>query len=293
MAENNGSSTAAATPAAGNTGVNSAADAAQNSNATDGQIVYGKAQTQGDDGQAREDTSDNRQAQYQEFKARFKDELDSEIQGIIKGRLKKADATQRQLDGLAPLMQMLGTKYGVDPSDAEAIVKAVQDDDSYYEDEALEKGLTVAQLKEIKRLEAENAEFKAAARERETDAQAQQIYARWLEQTEQAKQIYPGIDLRTEAQDPGFMKLLRAGVDVATAYSVIHRDEIMPAVMQYGAKQGEAAAAAKIKKSTQMPSENGLKQSPGATYKSDPSTLTHEDFERIRERVARGEKISF
>lgn len=293
MAENNGSSTAAASPAAGNTGVNSAADAAQNSNATDGQIVYGKAQTQGDDGQAREDTSDNRQAQYQEFKTRFKTELDSEIQGIIKGRLKKADATQRQLDGLAPLMQMLGTKYGVDPSDAEAIVKAVQDDDSYYEDEALEKGLTVAQLKEIKKLEAENAEFKAAARERETDAQAQQIYARWLEQTEQAKQIYPGIDLRTEAQDPGFMKLLRAGVDVATAYSVIHRDEIMPAVMQYGAKQGEAAAAAKIKKSTQMPSENGLKQSPGATYKSDPSTLTHEDFERIRERVARGEKISF
>lgn len=291
MAENGSSS--AATTAVGNTGVTTAADAAQNSNATDGQIVYGKAQTQGDDGQAREDTSDNRQAQYQEFKTRFKDELDSEIQGIIKGRLKKADATQRQLDGLAPLMQMLGTKYGVDPSDAEAIVKAVQDDDSYYEDEALEKGLTVAQLKEIKRLEAENAEFKAAARERETDAQAQQIYARWLEQTEQAKQIYPGIDLRTEAQDPGFMKLLRAGVDVATAYSVIHRDEIMPAVMQYGAKQGEAAAAAKIKKSTQMPSENGLKQSPGATYKSDPSTLTHEDFERIRERVARGEKITF
>lgn len=293
MADSNGSSTAAATPTVGNTGVTTAADAAQNSNATDGQIVYGKPQTQGDDGQAREDTSDNRQAQYQEFKARFKDELDSEIQGIIKGRLKKADATQRQLDGLAPLMQMLGNKYGVDPSDANAIVQAVQNDDSYYEDEALEKGLTVAQLKEIKKLEAENAEFKAAARERETDAQAQQIYARWLEQTEQAKQIYPGIDLRTEAQDPGFMKLLRAGVDVATAYSVIHRDEIMPAVMQYGAKQGEAAAAAKIKKSTQMPSENGLKQSPGATYKSDPSTLTHEDFERIRERVARGEKISF
>jgi hypothetical protein len=293
MAESNGTSAAAAsTSAVGNTGVN-AADAAQSPNATDGQIVYGKPQTQGDDGQARQDTSTDRQAQYQEFKTRFKDEFDSEVQGIIKGRLRKADATQRQLDGLAPLMQMLGTKYGVDPSDAAAIVKAVQDDDSYYEDEALEKGLTVAQLKQIKKLEAENEEFRAAARERETDAQAQQIYAKWVEQTEQAKQIYPGIDLRTEAQDPGFMKLLRAGVDVATAYSVIHRNEIMPAVMQYGAKQGEAAAAAKIKKSTQMPSENGLKQAPGATYKSDPSTLTHEDFERIRERVARGEKISF
>lgn len=292
MAESNGTSTAAANTAAVGTSGANAADAAQSQGTDNGRIVYGKPQAASDDGSTGSDTRDTR-AQYEEFKTRFKSEFDAEVQGIIKGRLKKAEATQRQLEGLAPLMQMLGDKYGVDPSDAAAIVKAVQDDDSYYEDEALEKGLTVAQLKQIKKLEAENEEFRAAARERETDAQAQQIYAKWVQQTEQAKQIYPGIDLRTEAQNPGFMKLLRAGVDVATAYSVVHRDEIMPAVMQYGAKQGEAAAAAKIKKSTQMPSENGLKQSPGATYKSDPSTLTHEDFERIRERVARGEKITF
>lgn len=51
---------------------------------------------------------------------------------------------------------MLAQKYGVDPGDLEKLSSAIEEDDSYYEDEATRRGLTVQQLKEMKRIEREN-----------------------------------------------------------------------------------------------------------------------------------------
>ena len=76
-----------------------------------------------------------------------------------------------------------------------------------------------------------------------------------------------------------------------TAYEVLHKDEIIPAAMQFTAKTVESKLAKKIAAGGQRPAENGMGSGSPAVVKSDPSQWTRADREEIRRRVARGEKI--
>ena len=93
--------------------------------------------------------------------------------------------------------------------------------------------------------------------------------------------------------DPEFVKLLRSNVDVRTAYEVLHKDEIIPAAMQFTAKTVESKLAKKIAAGGQRPSENGTGSGSPAMVKSDVSQLSKADRQEIIRRVQRGEKIRF
>jgi bisphosphoglycerate-dependent phosphoglycerate mutase len=188
---------------------------------------------------------------------------------------------------------MLAKKYGVDASDITALNKAIEEDNSFYEEEALEKGITVQQLKEIRKMERENAELKAQMSEQTRKENAAQQYSTWMKQAEEAKRTYPSLDLNTEAKNPQFLRLLNSGVDVGTAYAVIHKDEIIPAAMQYTAQAVERKITNKVIANGARPTENGISSQSATVTKSDVSLLTKADRQEIARRVARGEKISF
>ena len=241
-----------------------------------------------------ENPTEDRHAKFEALiKGEYKDLYDARVQDTVQKRLKSSKETVEKYEALAPTLEALAKKYGVDAADIKALNKAIEDDDSYYEQEALEKGITVAQLKEIRKMEKENAELKRQMEEQNRKENANKLYAQWMEQAETAKSVYPSFDLRTEMQNPQFVNLLRSNIDVRTAYEVIHKDDIIAGAMQFTAKKVEQKIADKIIAGGARPSENGNSSQGASVTKSDVSTLTRADRAEIARRVARGEKISF
>ena len=190
-------------------------------------------------------------------------------------------------------IETLAKKYGVDLTDIEALNHAIDEDNTFFEDEALEKGISVEQLKEIRKIERENADLKKQMREQSVRENADRIYAGWLEQSDALKQIYPNFDLDAEIKNPRFVDLLKNNVDVRTAYEVLHKDDIIRGAMQFTADTVQTKLANNIIAGRNRPSENGIGQTSPAVVKNDVSQLSRADREEIIRRVARGEKIRF
>jgi hypothetical protein len=236
----------------------------------------------------------DRNAEFEKLiKGEYKDLYDARVQDTIQKRLKGQKETVDKYNALAPTLEMLARKYGVDAADIEALNKAIEEDNSFYEEEALEKGMTVQQLKEVKKMERENAELKAQMQEAQRQENGKKLYATWMQQADDAKKVYPSFDLRTELENPKFVDLLRSNIDVRTAYEVLHKDEIIPAAMQFTAKTVESKLAKKIAANGARPSENGMSAQSAAVIKSDVSQLSKADRAEIIRRVQRGEKIRF
>ena len=157
----------------------------------------------------------------------------------------------------------------------------------------MERDMPVKQLKEIRRMERENADLRKQMHQQQARENANRQYSAWMNQAEEAKKVYPTLDLRTELNNPRFLDLLRSNIDVRTAYEVLHKDEIIPAAMQYAAQTVESKLAKKIASGANRPSENGMSGQGAAVVKSDVSQLSKADRQEIIRRVQRGEKIRF
>ena len=262
-------------------------------------VVYGK-QEEAQNANVQVETTEaesvqpDRSAEFEKLiKGEYKDLYDQRVQDTIQKRLKSTKETVDKYNSLTPTLELLAKKYGVDASDINALNKAIEEDDAYYEEEAIEKGVTVEQLKEIKKMEKENAELKRQMQEKENQDKAAKLYTQWMEQEKAAKSVYPSFNLRAEMQNPKFVDLLKANVDVRTAYEVLHKDEIIPAAMQFTAKTVEQKLTNKIIANGARPTENGTSSQSAAVVKSDVSQLSKNDIAEVMRRVANGERISF
>lgn len=238
--------------------------------------------------------TEDRNAKFEELiKGEYKDLYDARVQDTVQKRLKSSKETVDKYNELTPTIEILAKKYGVDASDIKALNAAIEEDDSYFEEEALEKGITVQQLKEIRKVERENAELRKQMDEKNRKDNAAQQYAEWMRQAEDAKKLYPNLDFEAEAQNPQFRQLLMSGIDVGTAYLVVHKDEVIPAAMQYTAKTVEQKLTNKVIANGARPAENGTSSQSATVVKSDVSQLSKADRAEIIRRVQRGEKIRF
>lgn len=220
----------------------------------------------------------------EEYEKRFKQGLDR--------RFKETEALRQQTEAARPLMELLAGKYGVDAGDMDALVKAAEADESYYEQEAAEKGLSVQQLKEFKRMERENASLKAAAEERQRVERASQVQARWAQETEAMKAVYPNFDFAEESQNERFIGLLTKGVDVRTAYEVVHNDEIISGAMQFATQKATEKTVNNIRARGMRPDEGGLGTHPAGDGQLDVSKLTKQQRADMAKRALRGEEIT-
>lgn len=240
---------------------------------------------------------EDRKAKYEALLKEYKDLDDERVQGIVKNRLKSSKESAEsaaKYDALAPTLEILAKKYGVSPDDVEALNKAIDEDDSYYEQEALEKGVTVEQLKAVRKMEKENASLRREKEERERQDNAKKIYAGWMKEAESVRAIYPSFSFEAELKNnPKFGELLRSNIDVRTAYEVIHKDEIIASAMKYTADTVEQKIADNIMAGGSRPSENGNSSQGAATARLDPSNMTKAERAALNRRVLRGEKVSF
>lgn len=105
--------------------------------------------------------------------------------------------------------------------------------------------------------------------------------------------MYPGFDLRTELANPTFARLTSpaVGVDVKTAYEVVHHNEIAPAAMQYAVQRSQEKMANAIRSGVNRPNEAGVHANPAIDVRDDPSKWSKADREEVRRRVRAGERI--
>ena len=232
-------------------------------------------------------------ARFEEMiKGEFKDVYNQRVQNTVRERLKNSKETVDKYNALAPTLEMLGKKYGVDATDIAALNKAIEDDDSYYEEEAMEKNMTVEQLKNFKKVEKERNLLKKQMDEKKREEDANRVYTQWMREADSTKQVYPSFDFRAEMQNPKFQELLRNHIDVRTAYEVIHKDEIIPAAMQFAVQTAEKNFANKVMANGSRPLENGNSSQGASSVTTDPTQMSKEERAKVNARVANGERIS-
>lgn len=228
------------------------------------------------------------------IKGQYKDQFDARVQDILQKRLKGSKEMESKYNAQLPIMELLAKKYGLkDASDSEALAKAIEEDDSFFEEEAMKRGLTVQQYKEIRAMERENANLRRQMQESERKENANKLYAQWMNQAEELKKVYSNFDLRSEMENQQFLSLLRSGIDMKTAFEVLHKDELIPAAMQMAVKSATQSVVNSVISGRSRPSENGNSGQGAVLTKSDVSKLSRADRDEIRRRVARGEKIRF
>ncbi len=118
------------------------------------------------------------------------------------------------------------------------------------------------------------------------EAILQKLKAQELE----AQKLYPKLSLAQEAKNPDFVALLKSGVDVRSAFEVIHKDEIISASMEYAAREVERMMTNKVLAGGNRPTENGGNHGPAVT-KPDVKSMTRQERREMIRRVRMGEKI--
>lgn len=230
------------------------------------------------------------------IKGRHKDAFEKRVQGILQDRLRGSREREAKVN---PILEKIAGRYGIEAGengyDLDALNEAMDSDMSQYEDEAMEKGLpveTVAKLHKLQRLETEKLQ---EAQNNQQRAEIERHLQGMIQQEQEMKKLYPTFDLQAELQNPAFVRLTApgVGVDVRTAYEVLHREEMRGAEMQFAAQKSAQRISASVQANGRRPAENGVNGSVGALNKSDPTMLSKEDRAEIKRRVRNGEKIVF
>lgn len=262
-------------------------------------VRYGKQAKEEAQTESALDTTDETDldAEFDELiKGKYKASYEAKFKDAMSKRFRNQTDLQSQIDEIAPIKRLLMEKYGAG-DDWNAIRQAIEDDDSYYEAEADERGIPVEVLKELKKTERENEILNSKMREAENKQKADEVYSKWVQQSEKLKVKFPDFDLETELQNPVFKAMLsnpRMETSVEQAYISAHYDELIANGMAYATKKAMQSAVDNIMSRQHRPSENGVSSSSvGVVTKTDPSKFTSADLAEIRKRAMRGEKIEF
>lgn len=277
----------------GGDGGEGSADSAQVSEegSLDG-VIYGKEQpSDAQDEQTAAQVTQNKRAEFDKLtKGEYKEEYNARVESLIKARL--ADERKSAAKKQEPLYNLLCMKYGVDPKSenlTQSLAEAIENDSSIWEQEAMERGLTVEQFKHIRALEQQNAEFQEMARKQQNEEKINAMIA----ESEELTQIYPDFDLDVEMNNPDFVDLISSNIPLKTAFEVIHHDEIMEGAMRHVANVIHEKTVNDIRARGMRPKENGVSASASATYKRTAAELSDADIDEVANRVLRGERISF
>lgn len=231
------------------------------------------------------------------IKGEYKKDFKKATSNIVKKRVSKVqsqlDEANARYDSLRPMLDTLGEKYRVDPNDIESLNNAILNDKTLYEEEAMERGMDVDTLMQIKGMEQENRLLEEQMRAQEEEKQRQMEFAKISQQADELKAIYPEFDLEDELQNETFAKMLHLGFSVKNAFESTHIDELNAIQAEAIASKATEKVANSVKANAKRPSENGLKSQPGAKVNNDIKSLTKEELDEYIARANKGESISF
>ena len=226
-------------------------------------------------------------------------DYNKQMQMTVQSRLRTAKVAEENLGKLAPAMELLARKYGLDANnmDYDALAKAISDDDAYYEDKALEMGVSIETAKRIDQQEKETARQQRIEQETLEQQKFQRHIASLEQQADAMRNTFPTFDLKKELQNPAFARMTspNIGLSVEDAYYAVHRKEIMQAGMQVTAQKTAEQISNAIRSGSLRPDENGTSGKAPSVTTFDYSKASKEQREALKREIyaakARGEKL--
>ena len=187
-----------------------------------------------------------------------------DFEKLIKGPYKQAYDAAAQ-----PVLELMRQRLGIEGEDYGAMEQALR--------ERLPEAPPAGQQRQ----------------EAEIQAGADRMVEAWQQRSREIQETYPEFDLGREMLRADFRQLLRARVDMQTAYEILHKEEIIPAAMAYAAQTTERKLAEKLRSEGIRPTENGAGQSGAVSMGSRVSQMSRKEIADLCRRVERGEKVSF
>ena len=226
-------------------------------------------------------------------------EYNKQMQSVIKSRLKAAGNAEEALAKIAPALEVLARKHGQDPAnpDYDALAKAINDDDAYYEDKALEMGVSVEAAKRIDQQERDDARKKREEVRTLEQQKIQQHFVKLEQQGEALKKMFPNFNLREELKNPKFAQMTSPNslMSLEDAYYAVHRKEIDAARSQVIAQQTKQQISNSIQAGSRRPDENGTSGQSASVTTFDYSKASKSQREALKREIyaakARGEKL--
>ena len=237
---------------------------------------------------------------YEEIKKMYKDDIGRDIKTSLDGRFKYVKETENRAARMEALLSRMGSLdyEGIVGEDGklnlDALEKAVDDDDRYYEKRAEERGWSTETEKYVSRLERKDAQRQAEEAARQRDIVQRQQFDQRMAQAAEAKKVYPGLDFFAEMDNRTFASLMANPlITVQQAYELVHRDEIAGAMMQEASSRTAQAMSNAIQAGAARPRESGLGNQAAANVSRilDPRQMTKEQRKLAKEQVRRGAKI--
>lgn len=251
--------------------------------------------------QAAAATTEQKRLTWDEIKK--DEEYNKHIQNIVSERVKETKAAQAaaedKLEKLKPALEVMTRKYGLNMDDLDygALATAVSEDTAYYEDKAMEMGVSVETAKHIDQLERENARRQAEDAKTAEQRQMQEHFRKLSEQAQALKAVFPSFDLMTEMKNPAFARMTapNIGISVEDAYYACHRNEIQAASMSVAANKTAENISKTIQAGQKRPVENGTSaQAPSLTtinWRNASKEQRAAKKAEILAAAARGEKL--
>ena len=230
-------------------------------------------------------------------------EYNKQMQSVVQSRLRSAKGAEESLSKLTPALELLARKHGQDPAniDYDALVKSISDDESYYEDKALEMGVSVETAKRIDQQERDTARQQRLEQQTLEQQQMQEHVMNVRRQADELKQVFPNFNIMDEMKNEQFARMTAPvfkgglGMRVEDAYHAIHHKEINVAVGQVTAQKTAQKISNSIQAGSRRPAENGTSgQAPSVTtfdYRNASQEQRNALKAHIRSEAAHGRKV--
>lgn len=262
--------------------------------------VYGQGRKQGmqaqsaqaDPGQAAPAAEKTAEERWNEAKkGEFAEFIGRDIQSAIRDRFKNQQDVSEQLNALEPMLKVLRERAGVESN--EELIHHVMDDDSLYEEEASEAGMTVAAYRQFMEMKKERDEMQQREQEDIERQMVRNHFDKLMQQAEEFKKQFPDFDLQQTLQnDPNFVRLTSptVGLSVRDAYFALHHDELAPQMMAYGMERAKQQMGQTIQAQRRRPAEGAMKTGgqPAADFNVDPRSLSRPERNKLYQLIHQG-----
>ena len=218
---------------------------------------------------------------------RSKDDWQKEFDGIIGKRLKDQRQQQEKLNAYEAKLSEIAAVYGTDINGLDEKINKL------LEDKAYDEGTTPENLKARLQRDREYAQLKEMQQQLEHQENLRKFESSVAPEIDALKKkrprLYDDLSVESITANPLFVELLANGYTLEKAYEMLNVDK----VKDYVRRSTRATVANNIKARGARPSEGAAMSAGSGASHIDVTKLTREELQSIKERVRRGEKITF
>ena len=221
----------------------------------------------------------------------YKEEHKAYMDKTIGDRLKKYKGMEESLGKHKELLDIVASKYGVNPEDEnylQVLQQKIDEDDSYYENYAMEHDMSTEEARRIVTMERKVAQIDAQKAEQEKQEQMRQHIMLLRQNAEKTKAQFPDFDLETEMQDEKFRRLCAANNgDTTAAFMACHWNEILTNTVQRASQRIQSQTAQAVASNKARPIENGLSSSAPSVVQNDFRNMNLQQLRQYAEEQRR------